>query len=140
MGAGSGNGLGWFCNELTGGPRSTKSGRCWNIPSSEFHHFVAQGQNGTNYSEYFSGVEIFPPFDTIFSNLELMWWARQCNVSGVPQRLRTLCHGDPKDPISCRGRSNFAGAATDGKDMGAVMSEIDQARVKLQFTQQSFPH
>ncbi len=41
--------------------------------------------------------------------------------------------------MSCTGRSFYAGAASDGTDVGVDVGAIDNARLKSQFNSSSYP-
>jgi len=47
-----------------------------------------------------------------------------------------LCEGAN---VSCTGRSFYAGAASDGTDVGVNVGAIDNARLKSQFNSSSYP-
>jgi hypothetical protein len=149
IGAGSGDGVGWFCNGVGTGSQSTKAGKCWDTVTLDFHHFVAQGQFAKPYSEYFNGTEVYPPKTLFFpsanpcSGLMNTGCLGYANDFGLPVAQDyhdfALCHGT-NDPGNCAGRSAYAGAASDGKDLGADIIQIDQARLKLRFNQYSYSH
>jgi len=47
-----------------------------------------------------------------------------------------LCEGTD---VSCAGRSFYAGAASDGTEIGVDVGLIDNARLKSQFNSSSYP-
>ena len=148
VGTGTNTGVGWFCNGIGDGSLSTKAGRCWDIPTLNFNHFVAEGRNPKSYSEYLGGVEIYPPLTLSFPSKNACGGLPDASCVGYAGDFATanpsdyhdfeLCHG-PGDPQACAGASYFAGAASDGSDIGALLNAIDQARLKLQFNQNSYP-
>jgi hypothetical protein len=141
-------GLGWFCNGIGDGSRSTKAGRCWDIPTLNFHHFVAEGRNLSAYSEYFNGLEVYPPATVSFPGNNTCGGSPDASCLGYAGNFANanpsdyhdfqLCRG-LGDPQPCIGRSYFAGAASDGGDIGALLDQIDRAMIKLQFNQNSYP-
>jgi len=142
-------GTGWKCNALPDGSRSSLSGRCWDVSSLTFHHFVAEGRGpSSNYSEYRNGVEVFPSTTVSFPT------TNRCSgvysgCLGYAGDFRTsnpadyhdfaLCHGPGIPSANCTGRSVYAGAASDGTDIGVDLNQLDQARVRLRFSASSYP-
>jgi len=108
---------------------------------------VAEGRSDSiNYSEYVSGQEIYPA--------ETLFFPRQNACSGTYDAsclgyLGNFATPNPSDYHSfalcdgtnglCTGRSFYAGAASDGTDIGVNVGVIDNARLKSQFNSSSYP-
>jgi hypothetical protein len=145
--AGAATGFGWFCNGRTDGSRSIYSGQCWGISSLNFNHFVAEGRSDSiNYSEYVSGQEIYPAQTLFFPRQNACSGTYDATCLGYVGNFATpnpsdyhsfaLCDGAN---ASCAGRSFYAGAASDGTDVGVDVGAIDNARLKSQFNSTSYP-
>ena len=145
--AGAATGLGWSCSGRTDGSRSIYSGQCWGIGSLNFNHFVAEGRSDSiNYSEYVSGQEIYPAETLFFPRQNACSGTYDASCLGYVGNFATpnpsdyhafaLCEGAN---VSCTGRSFYAGAASDGTDVGVDVGAIDNARLKSQFNSSSYP-
>ena len=148
VGTGTNTGVGWFCNGIGYGSQSSKAGRCWDTSTLDFHHFVAEGRSSKGYSEYFNGTEVYPPTTLAFSPRNSCGGILDASCVGYAGDFTSpnptdyhdfvLCQG-AGSPSACSGRSYFAGQASDATDIGADIYQIDRARVKLQFNENSFP-
>ncbi len=142
--------VGWACGGVVDGSRSTRAGRCYDTTSLNFHNFVAEGRSHPgNYSEYFNGTEVFPAQTLFFPP------TNSCNGNYTSDCLGyvgdfadanpsdyhdfALCQGPGVPSSKCTGRSAYAGTASDGKDYGVDLNQIDRARIKSRFNSDSFP-
>lgn len=141
--------FGWICSGVADGSRSTRSGRCFDTSSLTFHHFIAEGRSGVaNYSEYFDGTEAFPPNTLYFPSTNSCYGDYTAECLGYAGDFGTpnpsdyhdfaLCQGPGVPSANCTGRSAYAGTASDGQDYGVNLKQLDLARVKLQFSENSF--
>jgi hypothetical protein len=141
--------IGWVCSGLATGSRSTRSGKCFDTSSLNFHNFIAEGvSTPANYSEYFDGSETFAA-NTLYFPI-----TNSCNGNytlgclGYVGDFTTpnpadyhdfaLCQAPGVPSANCTGRSAYAGTASDGQDYGVDLNQLDLARVKLQFNSISF--
>jgi hypothetical protein len=142
--------MGWSCSGVGDGSLSTRSGRCFDTDSLNFHHFIAEGRSQPhNYSEYFNGTEIFPAQTLFFPSTNSCNGDYTSGCLGYVGDFATanpsdyhdfaLCKGPGNPSPKCTGRSAYAGTASDGQDYGANLYQLDMARVKLRFNSDSFP-
>jgi len=102
-----------------------------------------------NYSEYSNGVETFPANTLYFPNSNscagnytaacLGYVGDFASPNPVDYHDFALCQGPGVPSAKCTGRSAYAGTASDGRDYGVDLNQLDLARVKLQFNASSFP-
>jgi hypothetical protein len=148
--AGTSVSVGWRCNALPDGSRSTRSGKCWDTSSLNFHHFVAQGRGPIiDYSEYRNGIELFPAMTLAFPSVNACNGSFSAGCLGYVGDFASpnpadyhdlaLCDGVGDPAPECSGASAYAGAAHDGTDIGVNLQQLDAARVKLQFNSNSYP-
>lgn len=142
--------IGWACSGHADGSRSSRSGQCFDTSSLTFNHFIAEGRSTpANYSEYFSGVEIFPATTLFFPSTNSCNGNYTADCLGYVGDFATpnpadyhdfaLCRGPGVPSANCTGRSAYAGTASDGQDYGVDVNQLDLARVKSQFSSNSFP-
>jgi hypothetical protein len=142
--------VGWACNHVGDGSRSTRSGRCFDTTSLNFHHFVAEGITDVKYySEYLNGSETFPPQTVFFPPTNscngnytqgcLGYVGDFATANPADYHDFALCQGPGVPSAKCTGRSAYAGTASDGTDYGVDLNQLDLARIKLQFNSNSFP-
>lgn len=141
--------IGWACSGIADGSRSTRSGQCFDTSSLTFHNFIAEGRTvPANYSEYFDGAEAFPTATLSFPPTNSCKGNYTADCLGyvgdfaapnpVDYHDFALCQGPGLPSANCTGRSAYAGTASDGKDYGVDLNQLDLARVKLQFNPNSF--
>ena len=142
--------IGWACVHRGDGSRSNRAGRCFDTTSLNFNHFIAEGRSQPdNYSEYFAGNEVFPaqtlffpPTNSCNGNYTqgcLGYVGDFATANPADYHDFALCQAPGVPSANCTGRSFYAGSASDGKDYGVDLMQLDLARVKLQFNSNSFP-